>query len=208
MTINDNKQIIAPEKHLERKNPILDLWKQFKSLLYGIIERDPKTATLGLMDFLARTLRGAPIAHFSRVTDHLLVSGQYGKRGWRRLQEEGVTAVVNLRDEYDDRAAGIAPKTYLYLPIIDNTPPTMEQLKKGADFISKEIDAGGKVYIHCAAGVGRAPTMAAAYLVQTGMPPHAAWQTIRNVRPFIRPTPAQVAQIEAFAAQSQAKAQT
>jgi len=50
--------------------------------------------------------------------------------------------------------------------------------------------------------VGRAPTMAAAYLVQQGMTPQDAWASIRRVRPFIRPTPAQVAQIEAFAAQS------
>jgi hypothetical protein len=103
----------VPEKHLERKNPIRDLWKQFKSLLYGIIRQDFGTAWKGILDLLSRWLLGAPVDRYSRVTDNLMVSGQYGKRGWRRLQEQGITAVVNLRDEYDDQGAGIAPKNYL-----------------------------------------------------------------------------------------------
>src|SRR5688572_22230857 len=153
----NEKQAVVVDKHLERKNPIRDLWKQFTSLLYGIVRRDFKTAWVGILELLARWLRGAPLRRYSLITDKLMVSGQYGKRGWRQLQKDGVTAVVNLRDEFDDRAAGIAPNRYLHLPIIDNTPPTFEQLKKGADFINQEIEAGGKVYVHCAAGVGRAP---------------------------------------------------
>jgi hypothetical protein len=42
--------------------------------------------------------------------------------------------------------------------------------------------------------------MAAAYLVSTGLTADEAWATIREVRPFIRPKPEQVAQIERFAA--------
>jgi protein-tyrosine phosphatase len=47
--------------------------------------------------------------------------------------------------------------------------------------------------------VGRAPTMAAAYLVSTGLPPDEAWARIRAVRPFIRIKPEQAAQIARFA---------
>ena len=53
-------------------------------------------------------------------------------------------------------------------------------------------------YIHCAAGIGRAPTMAAAYLVTTGLTPTEAWAKIKQVRPFIRPTPGQEEQIVAL----------
>jgi hypothetical protein len=40
-----------------------------------------------------------------------------------------------------------------------------------------------------------------AYLIHTGLAADEAWARVREVRPFIRPTPVQVAQIERFAAQ-------
>jgi dual specificity MAP kinase phosphatase len=67
--------------------------------------------------------------------------------------------------------------------------------------MAEEVERGGGLYVHCGSGIGRAPTMAAAYLVDTGLTPNQAWACIRAVRPFIRPKPAQVAQVERFAAQ-------
>jgi protein-tyrosine phosphatase len=54
------------------------------------------------------------------------------------------------------------------------------------------------VYIHCAAGVGRAPTTVAAYLVSTGLTPDEAWALIRRTRPFIRPKVVQYEQLDQF----------
>jgi protein-tyrosine phosphatase len=115
------------------------------------------------------------------------------------LVARGITAVVNLRIEFDDQEAGIAPPRYLYLPTVDDDAPTMEQLEQGALFIADEAERGGSVFVHCGAGVGRAPSVAAAYLVHTGMSPQEAWACIREARPFIRPTQVQVAQLERFA---------
>jgi hypothetical protein len=42
--------------------------------------------------------------------------------------------------------------------------------------------------------------MAAAYLVSTGLSPDQAWALIRDTRPFINPTPPQLAALEEFAA--------
>jgi polymorphic toxin system DSP-PTPase phosphatase-like protein len=145
-------------------------------------------------------LTGAPSFRHSEVVPGLYVGGQFLGKGWPVLKSKGITAVVSMRQEYDDREAGIAPEHYLYLPTKDNFPPTMEQLQKGVDFIREEIAAGGKVYIHCWEGVGRAPTMAAAYLVSTGLSTKQAWDSICTVRPFIRPIEGQVNQIERFAA--------
>ncbi len=111
-----------------------------------------------------------------------------------------MTAVVSLRAEFDNAAAGIAPERYLHLPTIDNTPPSLKHLREGVEFIRDEIARGGAVYIHCAAGVGRAPTLAAAYLIASGMSSERAWKTIRDARPFIQPTRGQKAQVERFAA--------
>ncbi len=157
------------------------------------------TTALWAADHIVRIVTGAPIRSLSQVTPQLHVGGQYRRRGWPRLAARGITAVVNLRVEFDDNDAGIAPPHYLYLPTIDDDAPTLEQLREGVVFMKEEIARGGGVYVHCGAGVGRAPMMAAAYLVSTGLTPDQAWASIRAVRPFIRLKPVQVAQVERFA---------
>jgi protein tyrosine phosphatase (PTP) superfamily phosphohydrolase (DUF442 family) len=152
-------------------------------------------------DHAVRIIAGAPIQRVSQITPHLHVGGQYRRRGWPRLEARGITAVVNMRVEFDDKAAGIAPPRYLHLPVADDHAPTLEQLRVGAAFIADEIAGGGSVFVHCGSGIGRAATMAAAYLISTGLTQDEAWERIRAVRPFIRPTPVQVEQIERFAAQ-------
>jgi len=151
------------------------------------------------VDHIVRIITGAPMRSVSQITPQLHVGGQYRQRGWDRLAARGVTAVVNLRIEFDDQAAGIAPQRYLYLPTVDDTAPSLENLRAGVDFISKEIRREGGVYVHCGSGVGRAPTMAAAYLVSTGLAPEEAWAKIRVKRPFILPKPSQFSQVDAFA---------
>ncbi len=157
-----------------------------------------RVTALWAADHGVRIIAGAPICSLSQVTPHLHVGGQYRRRGWPRLASRGVVAVVNMRVEFDDNDAGIAPERYLYLPTVDNDAPTLEQLRAGVAFIVEEIAQGGGVYVHCGSGVGRAATMAAAYLVSTGLTPDQAWMRIREVRPFIRPAPVQVAQVERF----------
>ena len=186
------------ETHLERKSVWRDLWKQFTSLQYGLFLQGPYVVVTGLWDFAVRAWTGAPMVRFSQITPQIIVAGQYQERGWKVLSKRGVTASVNLRLEFDDEAAGIAPARHLRLIVEDNTPPTLDQLRQGVKFISEEVERGGMVYIHCAAGIGRAPTMAAAYFISTGLTPAQAWAKIKRVRPFIRPTPGQEAQINAL----------
>ncbi len=157
-------------------------------------------ALRGAYSFGYRIIRGAPPRQDSEILPQLHVDGQYRSHGWPLLEARGVTAVVSLRAEFDNASAGLAPDRYLHLPTIDNTPPSLEHLREGVDFIMEEINRGGTVYIHCAAGVGRAPTLAAAYLVARGMSPPSAWEKIREARPFIQPTRGQKAQIDRFAA--------
>jgi predicted protein tyrosine phosphatase len=159
---------------------------------------------LWAVDHAVRVVSGANIARLSGITPRVHVGGQFRRRGWRRLAARGVTAVVNMRRELDDRALGIAPPRYLYLPTVDDQAPTIEQLREGVAFIETEIDRGGGVLIHCGAGVGRAATMAAAYLVHGGSTPEEAWERGRRVRPFVRPTADQIAQLERFAKEAEA----
>ena len=170
-------------------------------LWHRLTRQGLRVTALWAADHAVRIIAGAPIRGLSQITPQLHVGGQYRRRGWPRLASRGVTAVLNLRVEFDDNDAGIAPARYLYLPTVDDDAPTMEQLHAGVAFIAEEIAQGGGVYVHCGSGVGRAAAMVAAYLVSTGLTSGRAWTRIREVRPFIRPTAVQVAQVECFAAQ-------
>jgi len=164
-----------------------------------LVEQGGRVTVLWAVDHVVRIVTGAPVRNVSEITPQLHVGGQHRQRGWERLKARGITAVVNLRIEFDDEGAGMAPRRYLYLPTVDDTPPSLEHLREGVAFITEEIEDGGGVYVHCGSGVGRAPTMAAAYLVSTGLRPEEAWAKIREKRPFIRPKPEQVAQVDRFA---------
>jgi hypothetical protein len=144
---------------------------------------------------------GREVWRYIEITPQLLVGGQMRAAGWRWLVARGVTADVNLREEHDDRPLGVPADAYLWLPTTDDHAPSQEQLRAGVAFIDRVVRRGGKVYVHCASGVGRAPTMAAAYLISTGMTPRHAVATIQRVRPFIKPTPPQIEALERFAAE-------
>ncbi len=154
---------------------------------------------LWFWDKIMLNIHGVSPEPLSQITPLLYVGGQQRKHGLARLDARGIQAVVNLRGEADDAARGVAPEHYLWLPTTDDAPPTVEELARAVAFIAAQIAAGRGVYIHCAAGVGRAPTTAAAYLVSTGVSPEEAWDTVRQGRPFIRPTPPQTEIVSDFA---------
>ncbi len=143
-------------------------------------------------------LTGIPILKYSRITPQIFVGPQYRRAGKRHLEEAGITAGLNLRTEFDDAAHGLALARYCHLPTVDDDAPSLEHLQQGVAFIQQVIAGGGKVYIHCAGGVGRAPTMAAAYFLSQGMNLNEALSLLRRTRPFIRLTPPQMARLREF----------
>ena len=167
-----------------------------------LTQQGVRVTALWAADHAVRIITGANIGRLSQITPELHVGGQYRRRGWPRMAARGITAVVNLRIEFDDASAGIAPAQYLYLPTVDDHAPSLEHLCEGVQFIADVVADGGSVYVHCGSGIGRAATMAAAYLTETGLTPEQAWDRIRDVRPFIRPTPVQIEQLDRFATES------
>ncbi len=169
--------------------------------LFRVIQQGPKRTVIWAFVRARLAFTGMPTPRYTRVLPNLHVGGQIGAAGWERLKSLGVTSIVNMRREYDDRAAGIdvPPERYLHLPTTDNNPVSLEDLKRGADWVNTQIAQGGSVYIHCAVGSGRAPSMGAAYLIaHQGQTAVQALDTIRRVRPFIMPLPEQVERLHEF----------
>ena len=148
-----------------------------------------------LFDIAYRLLVGVPRLKRSQITKDLFLGGQYNPRGLQRLRGIGVTAIVNLRETSVYEAARYQGLAYLHLPTVDNTPPRLEDLIKGADFVDGQIKNKGKVYIHCRQGLGRGPSMAIAYLLRKGTTFEDAFALVKSVRPFINPRPAQLARL-------------
>lgn len=168
------------------------LHKGYKISRKRVREQGFGTTLLWLFGRGLPAITGIPLLRYSQVTPQLFVGPQYRQPGLKHLKKNGIHAVVNMRVEHDDQTHGLSPRLYCYLPTIDDDAPSMEHLQKGVDFIRNAIAAGEKVYIHCGAGVGRAPTMAAAYLISTGVSLETAIQIIKKVRPFIFIMPPQM----------------
>jgi protein-tyrosine phosphatase len=143
-----------------------------------------------------RLVYGIPNLRHSQITANLFLGGQYNVGGLRRLREIGITAIVNMRTTSIYSEASHMGLKHLHLPTVDNTPPRLEDLIRGADFIADELARGGKVYIHCRQGLGRGPSMAIAYLMRTGLSYEAAFGQVQRVRTFIEPRLSQVARLK------------
>ena len=142
-----------------------------------------------------RNLFGLPQLARSEITPQLYLGGQYSKRGYKKMQQIGITAIVNMRETPAPVYKNLPVLRILHLPTKDMNQPSIQDLIIGIQFIQKELDQGGKVYIHCRLGEGRGPTMMIAYLMSTGMTTEDALKLVKDVRPFIRPTAVQIAQL-------------
>jgi protein-tyrosine phosphatase len=145
-----------------------------------------------IYDNVHRVILGIPRLTRSQITAHLFLGSQYNLIGLQKLKALGVTAIVNMRMHNDYSDAEHEGVKYLHLPTADNTPPPLEVLLKGADFIDTEIKNKGIVYVHCRQGLGRGPTMAIAYLIKSGLTFEDAYAMVKRVRKFINPRPGQI----------------
>jgi len=113
----------------------------------------------------------------AEITRHLLI-GEYPRPydiGWLK-DSFHITAVHNLQDDDDVRLHGLDLKAvraeceandigFLRTPIQDGSADAMaERLKVALDDLHSLIAAGKRVYLHCNAGLNRAPTLAIGYL--------------------------------------------
>jgi protein-tyrosine phosphatase len=112
-----------------------------------------------------RTERGMDITW---ITERVALGGGiWNERNMEELAQAGVTHVLNMQIEFDDRPlAELYRIKVLWNPTDDDfLPKPPELLKRGVDFALEALDdPEAKLYVHCAAGVHRAPMMTLAIL--------------------------------------------
>ncbi len=122
------------------------------------------------------------------VDDHVMVGALPSGRDLQRLYRMGISAIVNLCEEYAGNGARLSALGFiqLRLPTLDYHRPCAEDIARAVEFITQQIAVGKKVYIHCKAGRGRSVTIALGYLMATRqIDSHQAYQWLRSIRPHI-----------------------
>ena len=102
------------------------------------------------------------------VTDRIAVGGGiWNDENMAELVKRGVTHIIDMQIEFDDRPlAEPYPVEVLFNPTDDDfLPKPPELFQAGVDFALQALEEPqGRIYIHCAAGVHRAPMMTLAIL--------------------------------------------
>jgi protein-tyrosine phosphatase len=102
------------------------------------------------------------------VTDRIAVGGGiWNDENMEELVGHGVTHIIDMQIEFDDRPlAEPYPVEVLFNPTDDDfLPKPPELFQAGVDFALEALDKPqNRIYIHCAAGVHRAPMMTLAIL--------------------------------------------
>ena len=104
-----------------------------------------------------------------------------------------IQSVFDLTSEFGECEV-LRRLNYRSQPLLDTCAPTLDELKKGAQW-TLDAAQSGPVYVHCALGHGRSATFVAAALMLSGRAPNAenAVGQIRRKRPNIGLTRAQLA---------------
>jgi len=123
-----------------------------------------------------------------------------------KVAKEGITHIIDMQIECDDRKLG--PGDYgicvLWIPTNDDFEPKRAGMfRRGVRFAENALkEPGTKLFIHCAAGVHRAPMMALAVLCRLKeMSVHDARDLIEDRRPVADFAEVYVDSVRAFLAQ-------
>ena len=145
------------------------------------------------------------------VIDRIAVGGGiWNEENMIEVVRAGVTHIIDMQIEFDDtRLAQPYGVHVLWNPTDDDFRPKPPELfQRGVDFALKALDdAESRVFIHCAAGVHRAPMMALAVLRAMGVSLYDSMDIIQSRRPAADFAQVYVESVEEFIRSYEAAAQ-
>ncbi len=120
------------------------------------------------------------------VTDKVAVGGGiWIEEKMAEVARQGVTHIIDMQIEFDDTLLGRRHGVeVLWNPVQDDfKPKSVEVLRRGVDFaLAALTNANAKLFIHCAAGVHRAPMMTLAVMCALGWKLEEAMESIQRQR--------------------------
>jgi protein-tyrosine phosphatase len=136
------------------------------------------------------------------ITDRIAVGGGiWNENKMADVAHSGVTHIIDMQIEFDDTALA-APFgiDVLWNPVDDDfRPKPVDVFVRGVEFATAALEnPGTKLYIHCAAGVHRAPMMTLAVLRALGWKLEDAMREVERRRPVVDFAPVYVESVEKF----------
>jgi len=136
------------------------------------------------------------------LTDRIAVGGGiWTSENMEKVAQEGITHVIDMQIEFDDTPLGLEHGVeVLWNPTDDDfTPKPPELFQRGVDFAIEAMERpDAKLFIHCAAGVHRAPMMTLALLGSIGWTVEDAMRLIEGRRPVADFADVYVESVERF----------
>ena len=136
------------------------------------------------------------------LTDRIAVGGGiWTPENMEKVGRAGITHVIDMQIEFDDTPLGKPLGIQvLWNPTDDDFQPKSPELfQRGVEFAHKALESDdGRLFIHCAAGVHRAPMMALAVLGSMGWSLEDAMQLIEERRPVADFADVYVESVERF----------
>ncbi|XP_075258613.1 uncharacterized protein LOC142350607 [Convolutriloba macropyga] len=132
-----------------------------------------------------------------KLKPYLFVGSEDLSRNLEKMKEIGFTHIVNLAtycpNSFPDNF------TYLNVEIFDMPEKDIKQhFQKIIDFVEVCRNSGGCVYVHCNAGISRAPTCCIAYLMwKDKVTKSVAFEYMRSKR-WVLPNPGFMEQLDQF----------
>jgi protein-tyrosine phosphatase len=123
------------------------------------------------------------------ITERIAIGGGiWYDSNMTQVVREGVTHIVNMQVEFDDRnLARPYPIEVMWVPVDDDLMPKPPEIfQRGVDFALRALeDPAARLFIHCAAGIHRAPMMALAVFGAMGWRLEEARRLISERRPVV-----------------------
>jgi len=118
------------------------------------------------------------------VKDRVIGMARPSSEDLAALASSGVRHVISLTSQPLERELlnrhGI---TGIHMPVTDMSAPSPGEITRFVEELTRLVDDGHKVAVHCGAGLGRTGTMLACYLVSRGMSAEEALNEVRRRRP-------------------------
>ncbi len=128
------------------------------------------------------------LTELSWVQPYLAIGPRPDWPAWAALEQAGVSLIIDLNDDpVERRRARSVGLEYRGLKVPDPTglEDFLAAFPRVHEWIERERTRGGRVYLHCTAGVYRSPTFAIGHLMARGEPGEKARNLVKEAH---RPT--------------------
>jgi len=122
----------------------------------------------------------------SQITDHIFLGPYHAAQNLQYRNEYGITHILNCTP---DALEGLQDIQVRQMNIHDGESIPPDLVRFAVRTIDEVVKDGGKILVHCHAGISRSPSLVCAYFMYKGHSWDEALAFVRSKRPQVFPHP-------------------